>query len=71
VAHIFGFTEEDYIGKVSFPPVQAVPSFPGSFPHLFHVQDKLRYLIPYAIDQFKIDDVRKNDSAAEELKKSL
>ncbi|XWS28463.1 hypothetical protein CRYUN_Cryun25bG0071800 [Craigia yunnanensis] len=51
VVGIFGFTGEDHIGKVSFPPVQAVPSFPSSFPHLFSVKDDLRCLIPCAIDQ--------------------
>ncbi|KAK2646642.1 hypothetical protein Ddye_021837 [Dipteronia dyeriana] len=48
---IFGFTGEDHIGKVSFPPVQAVPSFPSSFPHLFNSKDNPRCLIPCAIDQ--------------------
>ncbi|GER39631.1 tryptophan--tRNA ligase [Striga asiatica] len=48
---IFGFTGEDHIGKVSFPPVQAAPSFPSSFPHLFAGKDKIRCLIPCAIDQ--------------------
>ncbi|KAI3842920.1 hypothetical protein MKW92_046703 [Papaver armeniacum] len=48
---IFGFTPEDHIGKISFPPVQAVPSFPSSFPHLFTGKDNLRCLIPCAIDQ--------------------
>ncbi|XP_028808788.1 tryptophan--tRNA ligase, cytoplasmic [Neltuma alba] len=48
---IFGFTGEDHIGKVSFPPVQAVPSFPSSFPHLFSGKQNLRCLIPCAIDQ--------------------
>ncbi|KAJ1439555.1 Tryptophan-tRNA ligase [Sesbania bispinosa] len=48
---IFGFTGEDHIGKVSFPPVQAVPSFPSSFPHLFSGKGNLRCLIPCAIDQ--------------------
>ncbi|XWS52740.1 hypothetical protein CRYUN_Cryun11dG0098100 [Craigia yunnanensis] len=51
VVGIFGFTGEDHIGKVSFPPVQAVPSFPSSFPHLFSSKDDLRCLIPCAIDQ--------------------
>ncbi|KAL5990738.1 hypothetical protein ACLOJK_011642 [Asimina triloba] len=62
VVGIFGFTAEDHIGKISFPPVQildelvsvqllAVPSFPSSFPHLFPGQDNLRCLIPCAIDQ--------------------
>ncbi|XP_078438990.1 nucleotidylyl transferase superfamily protein [Wolffia australiana] len=51
VVGIFGFTPEDHIGKISFPPVQAVPSFPSSFPHLFSGKDNLRCLIPCAIDQ--------------------
>ncbi|XP_038990384.1 tryptophan--tRNA ligase, cytoplasmic-like isoform X1 [Phoenix dactylifera] len=51
VVGIFGFTQEDHIGKISFPPVQAVPSFPSSFPHLFPGKDQLRCLIPCAIDQ--------------------
>ncbi|PRQ19621.1 putative tryptophan--tRNA ligase [Rosa chinensis] len=39
VAGIFGFTGEDHIGKVSFPPIKAVPSFRSSFPHLFSGQE--------------------------------
>lgn len=51
VKGIFGFTGEDHIGKVSFPPVQAAPSFPSSFPHLFGDKNDLQCLIPCAIDQ--------------------
>ncbi|CAI9091111.1 OLC1v1026048C3 [Oldenlandia corymbosa var. corymbosa] len=51
VVGIFGFSGEDHIGKVSFPPVQAAPSFPSSFPHLFSGKENLRCLIPCAIDQ--------------------
>ncbi|GLJ15228.1 hypothetical protein SUGI_0248900 [Cryptomeria japonica] len=51
VRAIFGFNGEDHIGKVSFPPVQAAPSFPSSFPHLFGDKINLRCLIPCAIDQ--------------------
>ncbi|KAF3943390.1 hypothetical protein CMV_030050 [Castanea mollissima] len=51
VVGIFGFIGEDHIGKYSFPPVQAAPSFPSSFPHLFSGKDNLRCLIPCAIDQ--------------------
>ncbi|XAR57526.1 Tryptophan--tRNA ligase [Bertholletia excelsa] len=51
VVGIFGFTGEDHIGKISFPSVQAAPSFPSSFPHLFSGQDNLHCLIPCAIDQ--------------------
>eukprot|EP00798_Chlamydomonas_sp_ICE-L_P031871 gene31871-7079_t len=35
VKGIFGFTTEDYIGKIAFPATQAAPSFPDSFPHMF------------------------------------
>ncbi|KAK4584949.1 hypothetical protein RGQ29_022570 [Quercus rubra] len=52
IVGIFGFIGEDHIGKYSFPPVQAAPSFPSSFPHLFSGKDNLRCLIPCAIDQF-------------------
>ncbi|XP_037468342.1 tryptophan--tRNA ligase, cytoplasmic-like isoform X2 [Triticum dicoccoides] len=51
VVGIFGFSQEDHIGKISFPPVQAVPSFPSSFPHPFSGMEQLRCLIPCAIDQ--------------------
>ncbi|CAL5438968.1 unnamed protein product [Camellia sinensis] len=51
VVGIFGFTGEDHIGKISFPAVQAAPSFPSSFPHLFSGKHNLRCLIPCAIDQ--------------------
>lgn len=51
VVGIFGFAGEDHIGKISFPPVQAAPSFPTSFPHLFSPKDNPRCLIPCAIDQ--------------------
>ncbi|KAF8089214.1 hypothetical protein N665_0513s0008 [Sinapis alba] len=48
---IFGFSGEDPVGKIGFPPVQAAPSFASSFQHLFPVKDNLRCLIPCAIDQ--------------------
>ncbi|XP_063682480.1 tryptophan--tRNA ligase, cytoplasmic-like [Bolinopsis microptera] len=47
---IFGFDETSYIGKVSFPAIQAAPSFSTSFPHLFGNR-KVPCLIPCAIDQ--------------------
>lgn len=48
---IFGFTMEDYIGKIAFPAIQAAPSFPNSFPHMFGDRKDIRCLIPCAIDQ--------------------
>ncbi|XP_024009596.1 tryptophan--tRNA ligase, cytoplasmic isoform X2 [Eutrema salsugineum] len=48
---IFGFSGQDCIAKIGFPPVQAAPSFPSSFPHLFPGMNNLRCLIPCAIDQ--------------------
>ncbi|XXG58783.1 hypothetical protein AAC387_Pa04g1000 [Persea americana] len=47
----FGFGGEDHMGKITFPPIQAVPSFPSSFPHLFSGKYNLSCLIPCAIDQ--------------------
>jgi len=48
---IFGFSESDPVGKFAFPPVQAVPSFSNSFPHIFGNDEKVTCLIPAAIDQ--------------------
>ncbi|KNA17546.1 hypothetical protein SOVF_079050 [Spinacia oleracea] len=48
---IFGFNNEDHIGKVFFPTIEAAPAFSSSFPHLFDGQDNIRCLIPCAIDQ--------------------
>mmetsp|Transcript_2922 Transcript_2922/g.6083 ORF Transcript_2922/g.6083 Transcript_2922/m.6083 type:complete len:420 (-) Transcript_2922:444-1703(-) len=48
---IFGFTNEDPIAKIAFPPVQAAPAFPDCFPHMFGEGKKLKCLIPCAIDQ--------------------
>ncbi|PAA83952.1 hypothetical protein BOX15_Mlig014398g1 [Macrostomum lignano] len=48
---IFGFTESDCIGKISFPAIQAAPSFSSSFPHIFNSRSDIPCLIPCAIDQ--------------------
>lgn len=48
---IFGFDGETNIGKIAFPPVQAAPAIPSSFPHLFGKKNDVRCLIPCAIDQ--------------------
>ena len=47
----FGFTDEDSIGKVAFPAVQAAPSFSAVFPHMFGEDSSCSCLIPCAIDQ--------------------
>lgn len=48
----FGFTNDSNIGQIGFPPVQAAPCFPDSFPHLFGNDKRgFRCLIPCAIDQ--------------------
>mmetsp|Transcript_9119 Transcript_9119/g.21232 ORF Transcript_9119/g.21232 Transcript_9119/m.21232 type:complete len:411 (+) Transcript_9119:56-1288(+) len=47
----FGFTNEDNIGKFSFPAIQAAPSFPVAFPHIFGTRVDVQCLIPCAIDQ--------------------
>ncbi len=51
VRGIFGFTQEDCIGKIAFPAVQAAPCLPTSFPHMFGARKNIRCLIPCAIDQ--------------------
>ncbi|XP_065340606.1 tryptophan--tRNA ligase, cytoplasmic [Cloeon dipterum] len=50
VKGIFGFGDSDVIGKISFPSIQASPSFSTSFPFIFG-NAKLPCLIPCAIDQ--------------------
>jgi len=48
---IFGFNQSDAVGKFAFPPVQAVPAFSNTFPHIFGKNKKVPCLIPAAIDQ--------------------
>lgn len=47
---IFGFGDSDVIGKVSFPAVEAAPSFSTSFPFIFG-KKAVPCLVPCAIDQ--------------------
>jgi len=51
VRGIFGFQDSDNIGKISFPAIQAAPSFASSFPHIFGKRNDIHCLIPCAIDQ--------------------
>jgi len=51
VRGIFGFGDSDCIGKISFPAIQAAPSFSSSFPHIFNGRTDIQCLIPCAIDQ--------------------
>ncbi|XP_074654756.1 tryptophan--tRNA ligase, cytoplasmic-like [Tubulanus polymorphus] len=48
---IFGFGDSDCIGKISFPSIQASPSFSSSFPQIFNGRKDIPCLIPCAIDQ--------------------
>lgn len=50
VKGIFGFTENDVIGKLSYPSVQSAPALSTSFPLIFG-DKKCPVLIPCAIDQ--------------------
>jgi tryptophanyl-tRNA synthetase len=50
VQKAFGLTDADNIGRVSFPAIQAAPSFASSFPTVLGGQDRA-CLIPCAIDQ--------------------
>ncbi|XP_070559292.1 tryptophan--tRNA ligase, cytoplasmic-like [Ptychodera flava] len=51
VRAIFGFNDSDSIGKISFPAIQAAPSFSNSFPQIFGGKTDIACLIPCAIDQ--------------------
>jgi len=51
VKGIFGFDDSVNIGKHAFPAIQAAPSFPTSFPHIFGTRADVPCLIPCAIDQ--------------------
>ncbi|KAG2394122.1 hypothetical protein C9374_003886 [Naegleria lovaniensis] len=55
VKGVFGLCDSDNIGKMSFPAIQAAPSFYQAFPHLFPEKefgkDGVACLIPCAIDQ--------------------
>lgn len=48
---LFGFQGDNNIGQSAFPAIQAVPSFPSSFPVPLRGQNKMACLIPCAIDQ--------------------
>jgi len=48
---IFGFCGTDCIGKISFPSIQAAPSFSCSFPQIFGGRKDIPCVIPCAIDQ--------------------
>mmetsp|Transcript_39060 Transcript_39060/g.28880 ORF Transcript_39060/g.28880 Transcript_39060/m.28880 type:complete len:195 (+) Transcript_39060:457-1041(+) len=48
---IFGFNDSDNVGKYAYPPIQAVPAFCNTFPHIFGNRKNVRALIPCAIDQ--------------------
>jgi len=47
----FGFDGSDAIGKISFPAIQAAPSFSDAFPIVLGGLDNAFCLIPCAIDQ--------------------
>jgi tryptophanyl-tRNA synthetase len=51
VKGIFGFDDSSPIGKISFPAIQAAPSFSSSFPFIFGSAKNVPCLIPCAIDQ--------------------
>lgn len=51
VKGIFGFDDSSPIGKISFPAIQAAPSFSSSFPFIFGSSKPVPCLIPCAIDQ--------------------
>lgn len=57
VKGIFGFGDSDCIGKISFPAIQASPSFSSSFPEIFNGRSDIPCLIPCAIDQVSCNSI--------------
>ena len=55
---IFGFSDSDCIGKISFPAVQASPAFSTTFPKIFGNKKDVQCLIPCAIDQVGLSYTR-------------
>eukprot|EP00163_Fabomonas_tropica_P007331 TRINITY_DN17069_c0_g1_i2.p1 TRINITY_DN17069_c0_g1~~TRINITY_DN17069_c0_g1_i2.p1 ORF type:complete len:475 (+),score=168.88 TRINITY_DN17069_c0_g1_i2:177-1601(+) len=51
IANMFGFANEDNIGKWGFPAFQAAPAFSASFPQIFNGRKDIHCLIPCGIDQ--------------------
>lgn len=47
---LFGFDDSQNVGKFAYPPIQAVPAFSNTFPHLFGKRKDIPCLIPCAID---------------------
>lgn len=50
-------------GKISFPAIQAAPSFSNSFPQIFGSRKDIQCLIPCAIDQVRKIFLRQVDTA--------
>jgi len=48
---LFGFDDSVNVGKYAYPPIQCVPSFCNTFPHIFGKRTDIPSLIPCAIDQ--------------------
>lgn len=53
---VFGFQDEDNLGKFAFPAVQIAPAFCTSFPHIFGARTNVPCLIPCGIDQVPTQD---------------
>jgi len=49
--NVYGFTDENSIGQLSWAPYQMGPALCGAFPHLFGNKKDVMCLVPCAIDQ--------------------
>lgn len=56
VKGIFGFTDSDCIGKISFPAVQAAPSFSNSFPKIFRDRTDIQCLIRVPLTRIRTSE---------------
>lgn len=51
IKRVFEFNDSEPVGKLAYPPIQTVPAFCNSFPHIFGTSDNIPSLIPCSIDQ--------------------
>lgn len=62
VKGIFGFNDSDSIGKFAFPAIQAAPSFPCAFPHMFPQPPEIKSQKASSKKKHNVDSVKKDDT---------
>jgi len=67
IRSVFGYGDEDNMGKVSFPVCQMVPSFASSFPGILTRPGVLPNMNPIEMFQYKTENSREFDSVLKTL----